>query len=83
LLTISKSISKGKQFSEFENGQIDILKRQGLNLCQISGIIGRSRCACRNYIENAGNMVKTTGIQENQSYHRGRRSLFVVRLPIK
>ena len=53
LLTISRSISKGKQLSEFKKGPVDILKHQGLNMCQISGIIGRSRCVCRNYIENA------------------------------
>ena len=53
MLTISRSISKGKQLSEFKKGPVDILKHQCLNMCQISGIIGRSRCVCRNYIENA------------------------------
>ena len=72
-------MSKGKQLSEFEKGQIDILKRQGLNLCQIFGIISRSRCVCRNYIENR----EITRIQENQSYPREQKSLFVMRLPIK
>ena len=51
MLSISRSISKGKQLSEFEKEQIDILKRQGLNLCQIFGIIDQSRCVCRNYIK--------------------------------
>ena len=46
-------MSKGKQLSEFEKGQINILTPQGLNLYIISGIFGRSHCVCRNYIENA------------------------------
>ena len=83
MLTISRSISKEKQLSEFEKGQIDILKRQGLNLCQISGIIGRSRCVCQNYIKMQINMVKITVIQKNQNYSREQRCLFVVGLPIK
>jgi len=46
-------MSKGKQLTEFEKGHIDILKNGGLNLCQLTEIIERSRCVCRNYIENA------------------------------
>jgi len=46
-------MSKGKQLCEFEKRQIGILKRQDLNLCQISEIIDRSHCVCKNYIENA------------------------------
>ena len=46
-------MSKGKQLSAFEKGQIDILRRQGFNVSKISEIIGRSRCVCRNYMQNA------------------------------
>ena len=34
LLTISRNMSKENQLSKFEKGQIHILKRQGLNLCE-------------------------------------------------
>ena len=45
-------MAKGKQLTEFEKGQIDVLQRQGQNLSQISSHIDRSRCVIRNYIKN-------------------------------
>jgi len=60
-----------------------VLKHQGLNFCQIYGIIGWSLCVCKNYIENQRNIVKTTGIQKNQNYFREQKCLFVMRLPIQ